>query len=82
MTTDTGRIGAIGFRIPRSKTTRYLQSFISTAIRTHNSQAGRSRQHASTGDGGAGTTKGGSNMEECLGVNVRPVVRVDCNLEE
>ena len=29
------------FRIPRSKTTRYLQSFIPTAIRTHNHQAGR-----------------------------------------
>ena len=47
------------FRIPRSRTTRYLQSFIPTAIRTHNQQAGRSTQHASAGDGGAGTTKGG-----------------------
>ena len=28
-------------RIPRSRTTGYLQSFIPTAIRTHNQQAGR-----------------------------------------
>ena len=29
------------FRIFRSKTTRYQQSFIPTAIQTHNQQAGR-----------------------------------------
>ena len=29
------------FRIPRSKTSRYEQSFIPMAIRTHNQQAGR-----------------------------------------
>ena len=35
----------------------------------------------SAGDGGVETTKGGK-MEDCLGVNVRPVVRVDCHLKE
>ena len=29
------------FRLPRTRTTRYQQSFIPTAIRTHNKQAGR-----------------------------------------
>ena len=29
------------FRIPRSRTTQYLKSFIPTVIRTHNQQAGR-----------------------------------------
>ena len=38
-TTDTDR--SERFRILRSKTTRYLQSFIPMAIRTHNQQAGR-----------------------------------------
>ena len=56
------------FRIPRSKTTRYLQSVIPTAIRTHNQQAGRQTQHATAGDGDAGKTSG-DKMEERLGVN-------------
>ena len=29
-----------------------------------------------------GLRRSGGKMEECLGVKVRPVVRVDCNLEE
>ena len=56
------------FRIPPSKTTRYLQSFIPTAIGTHNQQAGRQTQHVTATDGDAGTTSG-DKMEERLGVN-------------
>ena len=59
-----------------------IHQLVTNKLRTRNQQAGRSTQHASAEDGDAGMTKGGGKMEECLGVNVRPVVRVDCNLEE
>ena len=41
------------------KTTRYVQSSIPTAIRTHNQQAGRQTQHATARDRDAGTTRPG-----------------------
>ena len=102
------------FRIPRSRTTQYLQSFIPTAIRTQsidtqtgaiglgflvagqldtysrsfqrpfghttNKQTDKRNTHRQ-GMGVRGRRSGGQ-MEECLGVDVRPVGRVDCNFEE
>ena len=45
-----------------------------------NKQADKRNTHRQ-GMGSRGR-RGGGQMKECLGVNVRPVVRVDCHLEE
>ena len=58
------------FRIPCSKTTRYLQSFIPTSIRTLNQQAGRQRQYTTARDGDEGDDEAGikwKNVWESMG---------------
>lgn len=62
------------FGIPRSKAAEYSQSVIPTAVRTHSQQTGRCTQHATAGDVDAGTTMLGIKMDQCLGVNGRPVL--------
>ena len=61
------------FRIRPSKTTQYLQSFIPTG---HSDTQSTSRQINATRKGRKGVQgrRSGGKMEECLGVNIRPVV--------
>ena len=76
--TQTGAVG-LGFLVVGQ-----LDTYMHVHSNGHSDTQSTSRQINATrisGDVCAATTKGG-RMEECLRVNVRPVVRVDCNLEE
>ena len=50
-------------------------------MQTHNQQPGKCTTGAMAGDRGAGNNKVGEEWRNILGVDVRPVMRVDCNLE-
>ena len=79
---QTGAIG-LGFLVAGQLDT-YSHSFQRPLGHTLNTQTDQRNTHRQ-GMGVRGRRRGGGRggrMEESLKVNVRPVVRVDCNLEE
>ena len=76
--THTGAIG-LGLLVVAQLDT-YSRSFQRPFRHTINKQADKCNTHRQ--GMGVQERRSGGKMEEYLGMNVRPFVRVDCNLEE
>ena len=63
------------FRIPRSRTTRYLYTVVDSNGHSDTQSIGRQINNTHRQAVGVRGQRSGGKMEECLGVNVRPVVR-------